>query len=48
MRNMDKIAEKMDKLWAGGKFHTAKPTKQAPTTDQAIDKAMATYQKGKK
>jgi hypothetical protein len=45
MRDLTKIAEKMDKLWAGGKFHTVKPTKQAPTTDQAIDKAMAQFQK---
>jgi hypothetical protein len=48
MRDLTKVAEKMDKLWAGGKFHTAKPTKQAPTTDELINKAMAEYQKGKK
>lgn len=45
MRDLTKVAEKIDKLWAGGKFHPVKPTKQAPTTDQAIDKAMAEFQK---
>lgn len=48
MRSMDKIAEKMDMLWSGGKFRPATPTKQAPTTDEAIAKAMAQFQKGKK
>lgn len=47
MRDLTKVAEKMDKLWAGGRFHVAKPTKQAPTTDQAINKAMAEFQKKK-
>lgn len=47
MRDLTKVAEKFDKLWAGGKFHTAKPTKQAPSTDEAINKAMAEYQKKK-
>lgn len=45
MRDLTKIAEKMDKLWSGGKFHTAKPTKQAPSTDQQINKAMAEFNK---
>jgi hypothetical protein len=47
MRDYNKIAEKMDKLWAGGKFHPVKPVKPAQTTDQAIDKAMAQFQKKK-
>ena len=47
MRDLTKVAEKMDKLWSGGKYRTAKPTKQAPSTDQEIDKAMAQYQKKK-
>jgi hypothetical protein len=47
MRDLTKVAEKIDKLWAGGKFHPVKPTKQAPSTDQAIDKAMAQFQKKK-
>ena len=47
MRDLTKIAEKMDKLWAGGKYNPVKPTKQAPSTDQEIDKAMKEYQKKK-
>lgn len=47
MRDLTKVAEKFDKLWSGGKYRTPKPTKQAPSTDQAIDKAMAEYQKKK-
>lgn len=47
MRDLTKVAEKLDKLWAGGRFHVAKPTKPAETTDQAINKAMAEFQKKK-
>lgn len=47
MRDMNKIAEKIDKLWSGGKFRTAKPTKTV-TTDKAIDEAMVKYSKAKK
>lgn len=45
MRDLTKVAEKIDKLWAGGKFHTVKPTKPAETTDQLINKSMAEFQK---
>lgn len=27
MRDLNKVAEKMDKLWSGGKFHKVKPAK---------------------
>jgi hypothetical protein len=47
MRDMNKIAEKMDKLWSGGKFRTAKPKKEE-STDKMIDEAMVKYSKGKK
>lgn len=47
MRDLTKVAEKIDKLWAGGRFHVAKPTKPVETTDQAINKAMAEFQKKK-
>lgn len=45
MRDLTKVAEKIDKLWAGGKFHTVKPTKPAETTDQKIASSMAEFQK---
>jgi len=48
MRDLNKVAEKMDKLWSGGKFHKVKPVKKAETTDKLIDEAMAKYSKGKK
>ncbi len=47
MRDMNKIAEKIDKLWSGGKSRTPKPTKQG-STDKMIDEAMVKYSKGKK
>jgi hypothetical protein len=47
MRDMNKIAEKMDKLWSGGKYRTVKPTKQN-STDKMIDEAMIKYSKPKK
>jgi hypothetical protein len=47
MRDMNKIAEKMDKLWSGGKFRTAKPTKTEETY-KTIDAEMAKFAKGKK
>ena len=48
MRDFNKIAEKMDKLWSGGKYHKVKPVKPAETTDKIINEAMAKYGKGKK
>ena len=45
MRDLTKVAEKIDKLWAGGKFHTVKNVKQPETTDQRINKAMAQFDK---
>ena len=47
MRDLTKVAEKIDKLWAGGKFHTVKPTKASETKDQAINKVKADFQKKK-
>ncbi|NTW21718.1 MAG: hypothetical protein HGA42_20075 [Nostocales cyanobacterium W4_Combined_metabat2_030] len=47
MRDMNKIAEKIDKLWSGGKSRTPTPTKQN-STDKMIDTAMTKYSKGKK
>jgi hypothetical protein len=48
MRDYNKIAEKMDKLWSGGKYHPVKPVKPAQTTDKLITEAMDKFQKGKK
>ena len=44
---MNKIAEKMDKLWSGGKFRTAKP-KKTEETYKTIDAEMTKFAKGKK
>lgn len=40
MRDLNKIAEKMDGLWAGGKMHYNKAPKPPMTTDQKIEKVM--------
>ena len=48
MRDLNKVAEKMTALWAGGKSHKVKPVKKAETTDDMIAKAMKQYGKGKK
>lgn len=47
MRDMNKIAETMDKLWSGGKFRVSKPKKEQ-STDKMIDEAMVKYSKPKK
>ena len=39
---MNKIAEKMDKLWSGGKFRTVKSTKTQETY-KTIDAEMAKF-----
>lgn len=46
MRDLNKVAEKMDKLWSGGKYRTPKPTKQEETY-KAIDADMVKYTKKK-
>lgn len=46
MRDLTKIAEKMDKLWSGGKYRTPKPTKQEETY-KTIDAEMAKLSKKK-
>ena len=48
MRDLNKIAEKMDGLWSGGKMRYNKAPKQPMTTDQKIEKVMNKLEKGKK
>ena len=48
MRNMDKVAEKIDGLWAGGKMNYKKAPKPPMTTDQKIDKVMNKMEKKSK
>lgn len=45
MRDFNKIAEKMDKLWSGGKYHKVKLVKPAETTDKLISSAMDKFKK---
>jgi len=47
MRNLDKVAEKMDGLWSGGKMR--KPTEQSKQVQQSAAPALRQYntQKGK-
>ena len=40
MRDYNKVAEKLDGLWAGGKMNKPKMPKVPMTTDQKIDKVM--------
>jgi len=47
MRDINKIAEKMDKLWSGGKFRTVKPVKTEETY-KTIDADMTKFAKTKK
>jgi hypothetical protein len=45
---MDKVAEKIDGLWAGGKMNYKKAPKPPMTTDQKIDKVMNKMEKKSK
>jgi hypothetical protein len=45
MRDFNKIAEKMDGLWSGGKMRYNKAPKAPMTTDQKIQKVMTKLEK---
>ena len=45
MRDFNKVAEKIDGLWASGKMNKPKMPKPAMTTDQKIQKVMTKLEK---